>query len=178
MIHIVRYLHGGDPGREGRQLWSSAWPPYTALGLFPWPACLSVWSSGFHPPLALVASLFITFLSSTSTPPPLRSSTLCSSPTFLSSHPSPPFPSLPPLTLPPATHYHHPPPPPPPHRLPSQALHWIFHHKPPAACQSQRTLPPEAPTEGPASDIKGGIKANKRARIKMGRETISLPVWD
>ena len=89
MIHIVCYLHGGDPGREGRQLWSSAWPPYTALGLFPWPACLSVWSSGFHPPLALVVSLFITFLSSTSTPPPLRSSTLCSSPTFLSSHPSP-----------------------------------------------------------------------------------------
>lgn len=155
MIHIVCYLRGGDPGREGRQLWSSAWPPCTALGLTHWPARLSVWSAGSHPPLVLVASLFVTFLSSTSTLPPLSSASLLAH-LPPSSHLTPPLP----LTLPPATHYH--PPPPPPPRLPSQALHWIFHHKPPAACRSQRTLPPEAPTEGPASDIKRGIKATKK----------------
>ncbi len=84
MIHIVCYLRGGDPGREGRELWSYAWPPCTAVGLIRWPACLSVWNSGSHPPLVvLVASLFITFLSSTSTPPPLFS---CPLPSLLISH--------------------------------------------------------------------------------------------
>lgn len=160
MIHILCYLHGGGSGREGRQLWSSAWLLCLALGLTCRPARLS--------------ALFSSSLCS------LRSYFL-----FLPQHPylypllpcSPFFahltPSLP-LTLPPATRCH-----PPPPRLPSQALHWIFHHKPPAACQSQRTLPPEASTEGPASDIKSGIKAKKkRHRIKMGRETTSLRVWD
>lgn len=111
MIHIVCYLRGGDPGREGRQLWSAAWPPCTTLGLPRWPACLSVWSSGSHPPLVvLIASLFITLLSSTSAPPhphpPLLSSPR-SSPTFLSSHLTPSS------TRPPATHNHPPPPLPP-----------------------------------------------------------------
>lgn len=84
MIHIVCYLREGDPSREGRQLWSSACPPFTALGLTCWPACLSVWSSGSRPPLIVpVASLFIMLLSSTFllSPPHV-------SPTFLSSHPS------------------------------------------------------------------------------------------
>lgn len=144
MIHIMCYLHGGDPGREGRQLWSSAWPPCTALGSFPWPACLSIRSSGFHPPLAaLVASLCsLPFFSPSTlgTPTFILLSSPRSSPAFLSSHPSPSLYSS-------SCYHHHLPPPPPPH-LPSQALHWIFHHKPPAACHSQRTLPPEAPTQG------------------------------
>lgn len=156
MIHIVCYLRGGDPGREGRQLWSAAWPPCTTLGLPRWPACLSVWSSGSHPPLVvLIAPLFITLLSSTSAPPTLI---LLCSPLLAHLPPSSPLispPLLLALLLPTTTLLLLFPPP----CLPSQALHWIFHHKPPAACQSQRTLPPEAPTEGPASDIKRGIKA-------------------
>lgn len=134
------------------------------------PALLWAWRPG--PPACLsaaLASIFLSFLS------PLCSITL-RSPTSthpqLSTHLPPFFHLTPPLpfTLPPATLYHTPP------CLPSQTLHWIFHHKPPAACQSQRMVPPEAPTEGPASDIKRGIKANKRARIKMGKETKILPV--
>lgn len=124
------------------------------------PARLSVCGFGFYFPLVLVASLFY-YLSSSYLNTP---SSLPISHRFHLTPPPPPF------TLPPATLYHTPP------CLPSQTLHWIFHHKPPAACQSQRMVPPEAPTEGPASDIKRRIKANKRARIKMGRETKILPV--
>lgn len=159
MIHIVCYLHGGDPGREGRQLWSFAWPPCTALGLIPWPACLSVWSSSFHP-LSCHSLCSLPFCLLPQHPQPSSSSPSHSSPTFLSCHPSP-------LA---SSSSHYPPPPSLPPRLPSEALHWIFHHKPPAACQSQRKLPPEAPTEGPASDIKRGITAKKEDRTEMGRD--------
>lgn len=168
MIHILCYLHGGGSGREGRQLWSSAWPLCLALGLTCRPARLSVWSP--HPLcVVLVFSLFITLLFFFLPQHPYLYPLLPCSPVFAHLTPSLP------LTLPPATRCH-----PPPPRLPSQALHWIFHHKPPAACQSQRTLPLEASTEGPASDIKSGIKAKKKKtdRIKMGRETTSLRVWD
>lgn len=77
MIHIVCYLHGGDPGKEGRQLWSCAWPPCASLGLIPWPArlsvYLSVWSSGFHPPPRCsrhlsVHHLWFSYLNATPTP--------------------------------------------------------------------------------------------------------------
>lgn len=162
MIHIVCYLHGGDPGREGRQLWSFAWPPCTALGLIPWPACLSVWSSSFHP-LSCHSLCSLPFCLLPQHPPTfiLLSFTLISHLPLMS-----PLLSLF-LFLPPTP----PSPPPPPPRLPSEALHWIFHHKPPAACQSQRKLPPEAPTEGPASDIKRGITAKKKGeRTEMGRD--------
>lgn len=133
------YLRGG----EGRQLRSSAWPPCTALGLTHWPACLSVCPA---------ASLFIkSFYLNPPTSVPLS----CAHCSFLTY----------PLVSPPNSSSCYPasPPPPPPPHLQSQALHWIFHHKPPAACQSKRTLPPEAPTEGPASDIKG----NKMEKIEQ-----------
>lgn len=93
MIHILCYLHGGGSGREGRQLWSSAWLLCLALGLTCRSARLSVWSP--HPLcVVLVFSLFITLLFSfsTSTPLPLSSapllSLLCTSHTFASPYSS------------------------------------------------------------------------------------------
>lgn len=154
MIHILCYLHGGGSAERGDS--SDPLPGRSA-----W---LRAWLAG--PPACLSGALILPALFSSS-PCSLRSFFL-----FLPQHPylypllpcSPFFahltPSLP-LTLPPATRCH-----PPPPRLPSQALHWIFHHKPPAACQSQRTLPPEASTEGPASDIKSGIKAKKKRQTE------------
>lgn len=91
MIHILCYLRGGDSGREGRQLWSSAWPLCMALGLTRWPACLPVC---LEPSSSLCCSRLLSvhyapFFFSTSTPlstPPLSSAALlslrCASHTF------------------------------------------------------------------------------------------------
>lgn len=74
MIHSVCYLRGGESGREGRQLWSSAWPLCTALGSTRPPCRLSVWSSffSFHSSsLCSLRSLLLPqHLPSRSHPPP------------------------------------------------------------------------------------------------------------
>lgn len=161
MIHILCYLHGGGSGREGRQLWSSAWPLCLALGLTCQPARLSVWSP--HPLcVVLVFSLFITLLFSfsTSTPLPLSSapllSLLCTSHTFASPYSSSCY------TVPPSSS-----------SSPESGSALNFSSQ--AACQSQRTLPPEASTEGPASDIKSGIKAKKKTQNKDGKRDNEPP---